>query len=141
MKLVLHSSVAMQWYLSGPDTVKALRLRLDFHRGLHQLLARDVLPIDCGAALLQAQRQRTLISGDTIHDLDDLRKVNVVQHAIWPLMPRAAAIALLTRLTITDSLYLALAEREGCLMVAAEPKLLRKARKHFPFVMAFASLP
>src|SRR5687767_8026169 len=107
MKLVVHSSVAMNWYLSVPDTVKVLRLRFEFHRGIHQLLAPDVFPIDCGAALLQSQRTRTLISGDTIVDLADLRTVGVVQHAIWPLMQRAAAIALLTRLTISDSLYVA----------------------------------
>jgi predicted nucleic acid-binding protein len=141
MKLVLHSSVAMKWYLSEPDKVKALRLRLEFHRGIHQLLAPDVFPVDCGAALLQAQRKRNLISGDTIHDLVDLGNVGVAQYAVWPLIQRAAAIALLTRLTIADSLYIALAEREGCTMIAAEQKLLRKTRQHFPFVVDFALLP
>lgn len=141
MKLIIDSSIALKWYVSDAETVKALRLRFDFHRGIHELLAPDNFSVDCGGRLLRAERQKVISVGETRRQLNDLSKVGVLQHAAWPLMQRAAAIALLTRLTIADGLYVALAEREGCTMITAEQKLLRKTHKQFPFVIAFASLP
>jgi hypothetical protein len=47
MKLAIDASIAEKWYVSAPDTAKALRLRIDFHANLHELLAPETLLAEC----------------------------------------------------------------------------------------------
>jgi predicted nucleic acid-binding protein len=65
----------------------------------------------------------------------------VLFHSSFPLLSRAAAIALLARLTVAASLYIALAEREQCQLLTADQKVIRNTRKHFSFVLPFANFP
>ena len=43
--------------------------------------------------------------------------------------------------TVYDCLYVALAEREGCQLITADDKLVRKMQPRFPFVVPLPSLP
>jgi predicted nucleic acid-binding protein len=43
--------------------------------------------------------------------------------------------------SVYDCLYLGLAEREGCELVASDDKLIRKLQPRFPFILPLASLP
>jgi hypothetical protein len=45
MKYVLDSCVALKWVLAEPDSDKAVQVRDDYNRGIHELLAPDILPI------------------------------------------------------------------------------------------------
>ena len=63
MKYVLDSSVALKWALPEPDTAKALRLRVDFRNGVHELIAPDFFPIETAHALTRAERQRRITQG------------------------------------------------------------------------------
>jgi len=141
MRYVLDVSVAEKWYVPSPDTVKALNLRMGFHTGVHELLAPDIFPAECADALAKAERHGVILPGDTAFNLNDLLITAIRLHASFPLLPRAAAIALSTRLTVFASLYVALAEREKCELLSADLKMIRKLRTHFPFVRDFASIP
>ncbi len=46
-----------------------------------------------------------------------------------------------TRLSLSAALYVALAEREQCQLLTADQKVIRNTRKHFSFILPFASLP
>jgi predicted nucleic acid-binding protein len=141
MKYVLHSSIVAKWYLSEPDTAKALRLRLDFLTGQHELLTPDSLLLECGNILVAAEQKKLIRTGAAAKDLVDLRFVELALHPSEPLLNRAIAMAITTRLTVSASLYLALAEREQCQFLTVDKKIIRNARKHFPFVTDFALLP
>jgi predicted nucleic acid-binding protein len=141
MKWVLDSSVALKWYSRDADTPKALKLRLDFHLGIHEFLAPDILPAECGHDLVQAERRSVIGPGEAELFLVDLRGVRLPLHPSSPLVQRAAVIALSTQISFYASLYLALAERENCELLTAASKVIRNARKHFPFVIDFASIP
>ncbi len=141
MKYVLDSSVVQKWYVSAADTPKALKLRLDFHFGIHELLAPDILLAECGHDLVRAERQNAIGPGEAELFLVDLVRVQVPLHPSSPLLRRAAAIALSTRLSFYASLNLALAEREKCDLLTADQKVIRNARKSFSFVIDFASIP
>ena len=54
----------------------------------------------------------------------------VVLYAPEDLMPRAAEIALQTRVIIYDALFLALAENSETVVVTADGKLLESPRRH-----------
>ena len=51
MKYVLDASVALKWVLTEADSPKALALRDDFRKQVHELLAPDLFPIELAHAL------------------------------------------------------------------------------------------
>jgi len=57
MKYVLDASVALKWVLTEPDSPKALAVRDDYRKQLHELLAPDVLPVEVAHALTRAERK------------------------------------------------------------------------------------
>jgi hypothetical protein len=56
MKYVLDLCVAIKWVLPEPDTPKSVRIRTEFRRGLHELLASSVSPVEVAHALARAER-------------------------------------------------------------------------------------
>ena len=44
MRYVLDASVALKWVLPEMDSPKAVRLRNDFRRNIHELIAPDIFP-------------------------------------------------------------------------------------------------
>lgn len=57
------------------------------------------------------------------------------------LMPRAYAIASTARIGVYDCLYVALAGREGCELIASNDKLIKNLQPQFPFILPLASFP
>jgi predicted nucleic acid-binding protein len=141
MKLIIDTSVAEKWYVPNPDTAKALRLRIDFHAQLHELLAPDTLLAECAGVVVNAEKKTLIDPGEAVESIRDLLVVGIAMHASAPLLRRAAEISFLTRLTVASSLYVALAEQMKCQLLTAQLKVIRATRKHFSFVLPFANLP
>jgi predicted nucleic acid-binding protein len=141
MKYVIDASIAEAWYSLNPATSNAGRIRSDFLRGVHELIAPDVFPAECAKMLVRAEHKGVLASGYSSIHVRDLRMIGVALHSSFPLLDRAIAIALTTRLQLFASLYVALAEREQCQLLTTDQKLLRAARRHFSFVIPLASIP
>jgi predicted nucleic acid-binding protein len=141
MKYVLDASVAVKWVLPEPDTPKAVRIRNEFRRGIHELLAPDTFPIEVAHALARAERR-----GIIQPPAGTARLINVLRnrpdlHPYLPLLPRAFAIASQARTSVYDCLYVALAERESGALLTADDRLIRSLQATFPFITALASLP
>ncbi|HEV3081607.1 MAG TPA: type II toxin-antitoxin system VapC family toxin [Gemmataceae bacterium] len=141
MKYVLDSCVAFKWAVREVDTDKALQLRDDYRKAVHELISPDVLPAEIGHALTRAERQGRIappngwaawlaIMADAPHLFSYIS-----------LMPRAYAISSQARIGIYDCLYLALAEQENCQFVTSDDKLVKKLLSQFPFIIPLASLP
>jgi hypothetical protein len=47
MKYVIDTSVDVKTYVQEPDSVAAVRLRNDYHQGVHDLIAPDIFPRRC----------------------------------------------------------------------------------------------
>lgn len=141
MKYVIDASIAEAWYAPNPKMVKALRLRFDFHLGLHELLAPDVFPAECAEMLVNSERNGVIPSGRTSGELRDLHAIGVPLHPSFPLLARASDIALTTRLNLFAGIYVALAEREQCQLLTTDHKLIRNTRRHFNFIVSLASIP
>jgi predicted nucleic acid-binding protein len=142
MKYVIDASVAFQWVVAESYTAKAVRLRDDFRKAVHELLAPDIFPTEIGNALLVAERRGRISAGQGATFLVDiLNTLPAIHPALPDLLPRAYTVAAATGASVYDSLYIALAEREGCRFVTADDRLVRNVQPHFPFVVSLASLP
>ncbi|HKI32836.1 MAG TPA: type II toxin-antitoxin system VapC family toxin [Gemmataceae bacterium] len=141
MKYVIDASVAAIWVLRAPLTAKALRLRDDYRRQVHELIAPAHFPHEIANALTKAERQKLIPVGDARTLIADVLSTVPVLHAVDPLFYRAVDISSQTRSAFYDCLYVALAEQEGCELVTVDDKLIRNLQPQFPFVIHLTALP
>jgi len=141
MKYVLDASVALKWVLTEPDSAKALSVRDDFRKQVHELLAPDVFPVEVAHALTRAERRGLIKPPQATRLLADILSTPMPLHPYQTLLPRAVAISSAMRCGVYDCLYLALAEREGCAFITADDKLVKHLRAQFPLIVPLASMP
>jgi predicted nucleic acid-binding protein len=141
MKYVLDSSVALKWVLPEADSAKAIRLRDEYIKGLHELIAPDIFPSEIANGLASAERQRRIHPGESAIFLNDILSAAPVLHHSAPSLVRSMEIAISTKQAVYDCLYLALAEAEGCEMVTADDQLARSLRASYPFIVSLLTLP
>jgi predicted nucleic acid-binding protein len=143
MRCVIDSSVAYKWEINEPDSQKAIRLRDEAFRGLHELLAPDIWPVEMANSLYTAELRGLIAAGRFEQRLASILGVGPALYHSTSLLPRAATIIrqATTRIGIYDCLYVALAEREGCEFITADRKLINSLGAPFPFIIPLSSLP
>jgi predicted nucleic acid-binding protein len=141
MTFALDSSVALKWVLPEADSDKAIRLRDDFHNGLVDLVAPDILPVETLHALTKAERQRRIVHGTAQALWQSILSDCPALHPHIPLLDRAYEIASAERIGIYDCIHVALAERESCELVTADARLITNLQPTFPFVRHLSTLP
>jgi predicted nucleic acid-binding protein len=141
VKYVLDASVALKWVLTEPDSPKALSVRDDFRRHLHELLAPDILLVEVAHALTRAERKGIIKPPQAIRLLADLLSTPMPLHPYRSLLAKAMAISSHLRCGVYDCLYIALAEQESCQFITADDKLVKNLGAHFPFIVSLASMP
>ena len=141
MKYVLDASVASCWVIPRPLTPKAVRLRDEYQRQIHELLAPAIFFDEVAGALTKAERQRDIAVGQAIPLYAKVMNSPPILIPHAPLIARATDISSRTRSAYYDCLYVALAEREACELVTADQKAINNLAPHFPFIVPLASLP
>lgn len=141
MKYVLDSCVGFKWLVIEPLTAEARRLRGEYLKAIHHLIAPDVDPIEVALALTRAERQGRITPIEGSQFLHDMMNTLPQLHPYLPLLPRAYEISSQFRVGVYDCLYVGLAEREGCELVTADDKLVKNLPAQFPFIVPLASLP
>jgi predicted nucleic acid-binding protein len=141
MRYVLDSSVGFKWVVAEPLQDKARRLREDFRKAAHELIAPDVFLIEVAHALTRAERQGRITPAESRLFLTDVVTEPPQLLPSLPLLQRAHELSSANRVGVYDCLYVALAEREGCQFVTADDRLVRVLSAQFPFIVALAALP
>jgi predicted nucleic acid-binding protein len=139
MKYVLDASVGIKWVMNEVDSTEARHLRDDFRNQIHELIAPDSFPLEAAHALTKAGRRG--IVTDATKLWVELMVDSPQLFPSVPLMLRALGIASQASIGVYDCLYVARAEREGCELVTAYPRLLNNLRPSYPFIIPLASVP
>ena len=134
MKFVLDSSVAIKWFVREADSDEALAVRDDFARGVHELLAPDVFPVEAAHAISRAERQLRITQTEGADHFRDMLFLLPDLHSSLLLLPRAYELSSQARLGVYDCLYVALAERENCTVLTADARM-RNALPGSPVVL------
>ncbi|HET6882489.1 MAG TPA: type II toxin-antitoxin system VapC family toxin [Pirellulales bacterium] len=124
MQYVLDASVAVKWVLPEADSAKAIGLRDDYRKGIHQLFAPDIFKVEAAHALTRAERRKILQQGEAINRMVLLMQSRPLLRPFSSLLPRAMDISSQQRIGVYDCLYIALAEREQCKVVTADQRVL-----------------
>jgi len=141
MRYVLDVSAALCWCLPRPASARALRLRDEYGRGIHTLIAPSIFPAEAASALTKAERQKLIAVGHASLLLSDILAAPPALHPYEPLLARAVNIFSQFRGGLYDCLYVALAEREKCQLVTDDLKLIANLTPHFPLIVPLAALP
>src|SRR5262245_63578451 len=112
MRYVLDSSVALKWVLPEVDSGIALRLLDETNKALHELIAPDIFVPEVANGLTTAECQGRIKPGEAASLFLDIIRQAPLIHGTSPLLIRAMEVAISTRQTVYDCVYLALAESE-----------------------------
>jgi predicted nucleic acid-binding protein len=124
-----------------PLSPKALQLRNDYLKSIHELIAPAHFPGEIASALTKAERQKLIPVGDARRLIQDILNTPPVLYAIDSLFYRAVELSSQTRTGFYDCLYVALAEQENCELVTADDKLINALQGQLSFILSLASLP
>lgn len=141
MRYVLDASVGARWVLPHPLRAKALQLRDEYKRQIHELIAPSHFPAEIASALTKAERTRLIPVGHAQNLVRNILSTAPVLHPYDRLLDRAIEISSHTQAAFYDCLYVALSEREHCEFVTADDKLVKKLQGQFPFIVSLSSMP
>jgi predicted nucleic acid-binding protein len=141
MKYVVDSSVMVKWVLAEPDSDKALRLRDDLRKSVHELLSPDLFAVEASHALTRAERQPRITVGQARALLLDILTTPPRVVPFRPFLLRAIDVSSALRIGVYDCLYVALAEPEKCELVTADATMVRALQPTFPFIRTLSSFP
>lgn len=131
---VVDASVALKWILPEPGRAAALAVLDTWEVGHLDLVAPRLFMEEIASALARRFR-RGLLSGPEAHQalaLMELRRPALRDDSND--LAEAFALALRHRISMWDSLYLALAIRLRCDLITADLRFQRAISRHYPFV-------
>jgi predicted nucleic acid-binding protein len=121
MSVVIDASIALKWVISESDSPAADALRVT-----HDLIAPDLLFLECGNALWRLVRRGAITPEQALSGLAAIQAVPMTIVPSPPLAKRAQTLALELDHPIYDCLYLAVALAYGVPLVTADERFLRK---------------
>jgi predicted nucleic acid-binding protein len=126
--IVVDARVAAKWFLPEPDAAAALRL-LD---GRHRLAAPDLIHAEFGNIVWKLHARGTLDTEEASDMIEHFLSMPLEIHDSTYLLAPALQIAIATKRTVYDSLYLALAVELGGTVITADERWV-KALGNSPF--------
>jgi predicted nucleic acid-binding protein len=126
--LVVDASVAAKWFLPEADAAAALRLL----NGRHRLAAPDLIRAEVGNVVWKLHGRDVLSAAEASEIIEDFLAMPLEIHDSGFLVASALEIAMATRRTVYDSLYLALAIELDATVITADEHCLN-ALKAGPF--------
>lgn len=127
MSLVIDASVALKWIFPEEHSEEALKL----FKTHSEASVPDFFFAEIGSVLWQRVKKGSITSEEaqlTAQSFESL-PLTLVHHSTRPLLPAALEIAYQTGATVYDSLYVALAQREGSHCITADRKLVELLNK------------
>lgn len=118
MIIVIDASVAAKWFFQEEHSMAALNL-LDNH---FELNVPDSFFLEINSLLCKRTRRRELSVSEALVMDEEIRSIPIQSYPSAALREKAFEIALETRSSIYDCLYLALAEALNSNMVTADRK-------------------
>jgi predicted nucleic acid-binding protein len=141
MKYVVDASVAVGWEIPGPHSSHSCRLREDYKKQIHELVAPEAIVWETANALIKAERGKKIKPGMAQACFQDFLTTQPLLHGVRQSIHSAISLSLQTNAGLYDCMYLRLAEREKCEFFTADDRLIRilQGQLRFAFVRYIAT--
>ncbi|MCH8207125.1 MAG: type II toxin-antitoxin system VapC family toxin [Chloroflexi bacterium] len=141
MTVVVDASLALKWVVEEEDTEPATALRAEWYEAGELLVAPPIFRPEVTNALHQKVRRGEVGRPEAVEGLQQLVSAVAIGEPAG-LYERALELAAAFRLgAVYDSLYVALAELEGCEMWTADRRLVNAVQRDFPQVRWVGEAP
>ena len=137
--LVVDSSVVIKWIVPQAYSEKAEEVLVAYQAGELRLLAPDLLNAEVGNILWKYHRFQGLTKSDVQEALEAFKDLD------WSIVPSnlllddALNLAIDYGRTLYDSLFVALAIREGCQLITADERLVNAVAQKLPQVVLLSA--
>lgn len=138
-KIVVDSSVVIKWFVTEPLSEQARRVLQEYEAGEVTLFAPDLLAAEIGNIVWKKYRLQGLAKTDAEQIIAAFRDLEITLISSAELLEKAFQIAMAHERTVYDSLYIALSEREQCVFITADERLVNAVNKTFPKVVWVAN--
>lgn len=119
--LVIDASVAIKWFIPEVHAIAASRL---LHKNF-QFIAPDLIFAEVGNILWKKTRLKELTVETATGILNDFKNLPINSYENEILIQTAWQIATTYQCTVYDSLYVALAQMEGSILITADKVLYK----------------
>lgn len=134
-RLVVDCSVVVKWKIAAePYAAEAQALLLNWRSEAVELCAPNLLQAEVMSAFMRAHRRGRLTETEATAAIRDLLALPFRLYDVAPIAVRAFEIAQQHNQRSYDSLYIALAEREGVELWTGDQRLHNALRPHANFV-------
>ena len=134
MTVVVDASLALKWVVEEEDTKQATALRAEWYEAGEVLVAPPIFRPEVTNVLHRKARRGEMNLGEAREAAKYLVDLVAIAEPMG-LYGRALDLAATFRLgAVYDSLYVALAELEGCEMWTADRRLVNAVQRDFPQV-------
>ena len=123
--IVVDASVVIKWFIPEIHAINASRLLKKTFR----FIAPDLIFAEVSNILWKKSRSKELTLEIATEIIEDFKKLPIVIHESELLLDTAWQIATAHQCTVYDSLYVALAKIESCLLVTADKALCNALSK------------
>ena len=118
--IVVDASVVIKWFIPEVHAIAAGHL---LHKNF-KLIAPDLIFVEVGSILWKKQRRKEITRTTANDILNDFKRLPIENYEIEPLIDEAWNIAATYQCTVYDSLYVALARTEKCVLATADQSLV-----------------
>ena len=127
--------------LPGAHYAQACRLREDYKRQIHELVAPEAIVWETANAFIKAERQKKIKPGMAQTFFQDFLTTQPLLHGIQQSIHSAMSLSLKTNAGLYDCMYINLAEREKCEFFTGDDRLIRilQGQARFAFVRSIAT--
>jgi predicted nucleic acid-binding protein len=141
MKYVIDASVAVGWEIPGPHSSHSCRLREDYKKQIHELIAPEAIVWETANALIKSERQKRIKPGQAQSLFQDFLTTQPLLHGARQFLHSSISRALQTTAGLYDCMYVGLAEREKCEFFTADDRLIRifQGQSRFDFVRSIST--
>lgn len=139
--VVVDSSVVIKWFVAEPHSAESRQLLNDYITGTLDFVEPDLLYAEIGNVVWRKHVLQGMSASDAQQILDTFSKLTLRVIASSTLLAEAYQLAVTHQRTVYDSLYLALAVREGCPFVTADEKLVNAIGSQFSNIVWIANWP
>lgn len=131
-KIVVESSVVIKWFVTEPLSDASRRVLDGYQSGAFTLMAPDLLAAEIGNIVWKKYRFQGLAKEYAEQIITAFRELNIELTSNTELLVETLRIAMTHERTLYDSLYIALSERENCVYITADQRLVNAMSKSFP---------
>ncbi len=131
-KVIVDSSLVIKWLVAETLSTEARRVLDGYQSGALALIAPDLLAAEIGNIIWKKHRFQGLTQADAEQIIAAFRELTIELTPTIELLDRAFQIAIAHKRTVYDSLYIALSEREKCVYLTADERLVNAVSKSFP---------